>query len=578
MRAFVVILLGMSFAALPLLANDAKDAGTEKSRAVTAADRPKDATKSEFAIIESELQELRSLVEEQRQELKAQQSKVQVLEEKLRMTASEPVNNPVTASAANLPGTRAAEIGIKPGTLAVSSAMPAQGGAEEKLSPLYFKIGGAEFYPYGFMELMNTTRTTQLGGIATNYGSVPFNNTVAGRLSEDRISLQYSRLGLRTHAKFGEADVNGYIEADFLGYQPANAYITTNNDTLRLRLYMVDYKRGKLEILGGQTWSMMAPNRVGLSGMPGDNIYSQDVDPNLQLGLTWLRQAGIRFIVHPNNNWSLGVAFENPEQTLPNSVVVPAAAGTGYASQFDSNSGNTSSSTAVNNPNTPNLHPDIIAKIAFDAKPKGHQVHFDLAGLFRTFKAVNMIATPSTITASNTVYTTIHGGGIAGTMNVELIKNFRLITTAFYSYGGGRYITNTGGPDVIIRPNGTLSGIRSGTGIAGFEYQPNQKTMIYGYYGGAYFGRNFDRTGTTYTGYGFPAAASPSSASLAANRYIYEPTFGIHYTFWRNPSYGDIKLLTQYSYLSRSPWSLPAGVPQTAHTSMIYIDMRYDLP
>ncbi len=102
--------------------------------------------------------------------------------------------------------------------------------------------------------------------------------------------------------------------------------------------------------------------------------------------------------------------------------------------------------------------------------------------------------------------------------------------------------------------------------------------MIYGYYSGAYFSRNFDLTGTTFTGYGFPAAASPSNASLAANRYIYEPTFGLHYMMWRNPNYGDIRLMTQFSYVSRAPWSLPATVPQTAHMSMVYINLRYDLP
>ena len=59
--------------------------------------------------------------------------------------------------------------------------------------------------------------------------------------------------------------------------------------------------------------------------------------------------------------------------------------------EFDTNSGNTSSATGVNNPNTPNLAPDIIAKTAFDFGPEGHHVHFDVAGLFRTFKAVNLV-------------------------------------------------------------------------------------------------------------------------------------------------------------------------------------------
>jgi hypothetical protein len=578
MRVFALISLIMSLVVLPVSANDAKDRSITESRATTTATAEKETPKPEIAILQNEIQDLRSLVQEQRQELESQRAALKAIEEKLRATPPTPANSPVAASLPAPAVAPTAEASIAPRTLSAATATPAQRGEEEKPSPMFFKIGAAEFTPYGFMELMNTTRTTQLGGIATNFGSLAFSNTVAGRLSEDRISLQYSRLGLKTHAKFGEADVTGYVEADFLGYQPANSYITTNNGTLRMRVYAVDYKRGKLEILGGQTWSMMTPNRVGISGMPGDNIYSQDVDPNLQLGLTWLRQAGIRFIMRPNSNWSLGVAFENPEQTLPSSVVVPAAAGTGYASQFDLNSSNTSNATAVSSPNTPNLHPDIIPKIAYDANLNGHQVHFDLAGLFRTFKAVNVIATPSAITAANTVYTTIHGGGVAGTMILEVIKNFRLVSTAFYSYGGGRYISNTGGPDVIIRPNGTLSGVHAGTGIAGIEYQPNKNTMIYGYYGGAYFGRNYDLTGTTYTGYGFPVSGTPCSASLAANRYIYEPTFGINYTFWRNPSYGDIKLLTQYSYVSRAPWSLPSSVPRTAHTNMIYIDMRYDIP
>jgi len=97
-------------------------------------------------------------------------------------------------------------------------------------------------------------------------------------------------------------------------------------------------------------------------------------------------------------------------------------------------------------------------------------------------------------------------------MNVELVKNFRIIATGFYSYGGGRYIASTAGPDVIVRPNGTLSGIRSGSGIGGFEWQPNPKTVIYGYYSGAYFGKNFD--GVTNTADHLLLLHSPDMDSL----------------------------------------------------------------
>jgi hypothetical protein len=611
MRAFAVTLLSVCLAAVPLLAKDAKDAGAEESRAAAAASMPKETTAAESAIL-SEIQDLRSLVEEQRQELEAQRAVLKVLEGRLATTPSQPASNPVPASPATSVGTPAAEIGVTPRTLSVAAATPAQGAAEDKPSPLYFKIGAAEFYPLGFMDLTSITRSTQLGGIGTNFGSIAFSNTVPGRLTEERFSAQNSRMGLRTHAKFGAADVTGYLEADFLGYQPANANDTSNSNTFRMRLYWVDYKQGKFEILGGQSWSLLTPNRNGLSAMPGDLFYSQDVDTNYQLGLTWARQPSIRVIGHLDKSWTVGLSLENPQQTLPSSVTLPSAAGTGYTSQFDSNSSNTSSSTGVNNPNTPNLHPDIIAKIAFDAKPAGHAVHFDLAGLYRTFKAVNVIATPgalttpTAITAAGTVTTTASGGGIAGTMNVELLKNFRLITSAFYSDGGGRYIASTAGPDVIIRPNGTISPVRSGSGIGGFEYQPNSKTLIYAYYSGAYFGRNFGQvvstaaatgtgasgncTVTTNVGYGFgPGTSVPNTGTVGTctapagsantnNRYLYEPTFGIHYFLWRNPNYGDLRLMTQYSYLSRTPWFVASGQPSTAHQSMVYINLRYDIP
>jgi hypothetical protein len=250
-------------------------------------------------------------------------------------------------------------------------------------------------------------------------------------------------------------------------------------------------------------------------------------------------------------------------------------------------------------------------KAAFDGGGEGHHVHFDVAGLFRSFKGVNLIATPaSNLTGANTTTDTIHGGGIAATGNVELVKNFRLIATGFYSSGGGRYIASTAGPDFIVRPDGNLSAVKAASGIGGFEYQLNPKTMIYGYYSGAYFGKDIgsvttsvNATGTgasgtctvvTNYGYGFGPGSSTLNAGAVgtcpatpggfngnANRYIYEPTFGIHYTMWRNPAYGDLRLMTQFSYASRAPWyvtSPASSILPTAHAFIGYIDLRYDLP
>src|SRR5229473_2894287 len=107
MRVIVAMLLSMSLAAAPLLANDAKDAGKEETPAKAVAEKAKETAKPENAVIESELQDLRSLVQSQMQELesqraalKAQQLKMEELEEKLHATPGEPVNAPVAEPAA----------------------------------------------------------------------------------------------------------------------------------------------------------------------------------------------------------------------------------------------------------------------------------------------------------------------------------------------------------------------------------------------------------------------------------------------------------------------------------------------
>jgi hypothetical protein len=523
--------------------------------------------------------------------MKAATLKMEALEEKLHTTPAEPAVAPVAvAPAASEPIT--ASIGSASRTLSTAAAIPAQGAMEEKPSPLYFRIGTAEFYPLGFMDATAIYRTVDMvgqggGSIGTSFGGISYNNTVPGRLSDLKFSAQNSRIGMRVHSKVGDhGDITGYLEADFLGYLAPSGNITSNSDSLRLRLYWANYKWGKYEVQGGQSWSLLTPNRNGLSALPGDLFYGQEVDTNYYLGLTYTRATGIRVIAHPTKNWAIGVSLENPQQTLPNTVLTPAnitaiaavgATGT-YGGQFDTNSGNTSNATGVNNTSIPNLAPDIILKTSFDAVPGGHHVHFDLAGLERTFKAVNLLTTPTSgtvVTSNATKYSTIHGGGLAYTLNVELIKNLRLINTGFYSYGGGRYIGNTSGPDVIVKSDGNLSGIHASSGLAGFEYQVTPKWLFYGYYSAAYFGKNLtDNGGGTFAGYGAPGAAN----SASANRYLYEPTFGFVNTVWRNASYGDMKIITQLSYVSRTPWAVSAGSPATAHTGMVYINLRYDLP
>lgn len=418
------------------------------------------------------------------------------------------------------------------------------------VAPLSIRIGAADFTPGGFVDFTSVYRTTNVGsGIGTSFGSIPFSNSTAGKLSESRFSTQNSRFSLMVKANPGNQSVTGYVEADFLGYQPPNGLVTSNGVNLRMRQYWVDVKRGRWEVLGGQAWSLLTPNRTGVMPLPSDVFNTMDMDTNYQAGLVWSRDPGVRLIYHASPKWTAAVSLENPQQFDGSAVVLPSPF---YANQVD-NGGNL---------NTPNARPDVIAKLAYDGSMGGRGVHLEAAGMSRAFRVLREdggIASAS-------------GGGGSVNANVEIVKNVRVIANTFYSSGGGRYIFGLG-PDFVLRPDGTPSLVHSASAVAGIEYQSTPATTWYAYYGGAYFGRNYslDAKGN-YAGFGFPG--SPASA----NRNLQEATVGMVRTFWKNPKYGALQLITQYSYLTRNPWSVPSGTPAQAHVSMVYADLRFVLP
>jgi len=430
-------------------------------------------------------------------------------------------------------------------------------------TPYSFKVGDALFKIGGFMDFTTVFRTVNTGNsIGTNFGSIPYRNTVAGNLTETRMSAQNSRLSLKATDKFGENDVTGYMEMDFLGNDPANAFVTSNSHTARLRLYWLDLMNNKWEMLAGQSWSWLTPNRRGISGTPSDLFITNNVDTNYQVGLTFTRAAQFRVAYHPNDNWAYGVALENPEQFVgTGEVIFPFALNAQLGVQYD----------ASNNSSTPNVFPDVIPKITYDTEVNDKHFHVEAVGLITTVKDA-FILPGSTDFATRTKT----GAGISLNTVLEVVKNFRMIATSFYSDGGGRYLEGLG-PDTVVLPDGTPSLVHSGGGILGFEAQVNPKNTVAAYYGGAYFAQNSfqDTTNplpTAFAGFGGPN--SPNSA----NRIIQELTADWTHSIWKSPDHGAVQVMTQLSYLTRTPWFVPQGAPANAHLTMAFVNLRYVLP
>jgi hypothetical protein len=426
-------------------------------------------------------------------------------------------------------------------------------------SPLSFRIGIAEFTPFGFMDFTGVYRNEATGSaIGTTFNSIPYSNGSTGQLSETKFSAQNSRLGLRVDSTVSDTKVLGYVETDFLGNAPTNLGVTSNSDTLRMRVYFVDLKKGQWEFLAGQDWSLLTPNRRGISPMPPDIFYSNDMDTNYQLGLTWARQTQVRATFHATDEFSMALSLENPDQYVGGAVVLPSAF---TASEVDQG-------TATSQPN---IFPDVIGKMAYDTKVvNGLPWHFEVSGLLSSYKI-------NTYTSTINTDATAEGEGVQGAVNLELVKGLSVIGTEFYSYGGGRYLFGSG-PDFVVTPANAAGAygiglVKATSTILGLEYAFVPQDTASVYWSTANFGQRYDKLSNgTYVGYGYPGSANSN------NRSIDEFTLANTYTFWKNPAYGALQLIAQVSHIQRTPWYVAAGTPSNANANMVWLDLRYVLP
>ena len=438
---------------------------------------------------------------------------------------------------------------------------PCEAGLDTNSVPPYLRLGSVCIIPIGFMDATFVWRDKSANSqIGSNFGSIPYNNTVNGKIGETRFSIQNSRLGFRADGDWKGVHFIGYNEFDFLGSTAANNVTVTNGAVVpRIRLYWVDARKGGWEFLAGQSWSMLTPNRRGISPLPGDIFYSQVMDVNYMAGLTWTRQTGFRVLYHFGDTATWGFSAENPDQYIGGSgggsaITLPASLTSLSGSQLDQ--GN------LNN-GVPQLTPDFISKFAWDPTSR---FHAEVGGVLSTFKILN---NPANL--SNAQYTSKAGGGVLFSMNGEIFKGFRLITTNFWSDGDGRYLFGQA-PDLVVAANGNMSLMHSGGTVNGFEARTG-KFLWFGYYGGIYIPKDvqIDATGKP-VGYGYVGSSN------SQNKAIQEVTFGFNETVWASPRYGAINLIGQYEYLTRNPWYIAPNNPDQTHDNTIYFDIRYTLP
>ena len=395
--------------------------------------------------LRAEVKALREALQQTQNQVAAQQREIETLKAQSKNGPSTSVANQISSMERETNAHSLASASIQPAAPSVvgntrqltqsTQATEEKGRSEEPLGSI--KIGDAILTLGGFVDFENIFRTTNTqSNIATNFGSIPYNNTPQGRVTEFRTTAQYSRLNVKVTDSFRGNDITGYVEGDFSGNDAPGVYQTVNPHTNRMRLYFVDLKRGKWEFLAGQTWSWLTPNRTGIGPMPPDLALTYNEDQNLAVGVPYTRAAEFRVAYHANEHWALGVGIENSNQYIGGYVALPAQF-TAIGTQFDNG----------NNAGAANLMPDILSKVTYDRDFSGRHFHAEVTGLLTGAQASATAEGSTSFSKRNTF-----GGGGEIAANYELRPRLLLLGNAYWSDGGAHYLVATG-PQLVVRPN-----------------------------------------------------------------------------------------------------------------------------
>lgn len=465
-------------------------------------------------------------------------------------------------------------------------------------APTSIRYKGVTITPGGFVaaETVNRTRATS-SDINTPFTGIPYSANALSKLGETSLTARQSRLSLLGESKVGDTKLTGYWEADWLGTGVTSNNRQSNSYVLRQRvIYGQAAFRSGFSVTAGQMWSLITEDKKGIQNR--QELPPLTIDSQYNVGFSWARQYGLRFVQDFGGKFALGVAIEAPQATI---------GGRGFSSVATSTAGVTTATggnTILDAPGsgggllnfvdtsgyTINKAPDIIVKAAADP---GFG-HYEVFGIFSDFRnriyPCGVVGTTTTDTVPGTTSLpcpidgslspsaagafndTRSGGGIGANFRLPVIP--KKLDFAFQGLAGdgvGRY-GSAQIADLTFRPNGTEALIRTAHGLAELEGHIS-KLDVYAYVGGEYGAR------AAYTGYdtitvsktpAIPATATTVAIPATTSTKISTTGIGGYGSPFANNS-GCQKELPPSNTLGQFP---PASTPFTPNSGSCAGDTR----
>ncbi len=446
------------------------------------------------------------------------------------------------------------------------------------LSPAFaddFDIGPAKVTLGGFLAFEGVYRSrSEQADIGSSYNGIPFANSPLSHLSEMRWTARQSRVSMLAQ---GDANPNThlafYVETDFLGAgQTANSN-ESNSYNLRIRnVYgTVDWDNLGLQLLGGQSWSLVTLNSKGIT--PRNEVSPATIDAQYVVGFGWARQPQIRIVKSWDKEFWVALSAENAQTTFaPNAAAASGVSVTNIAaggSLFDKN----------NNYSLNNV-PDFVGKVAWEPMFGNTQpLHIEAFGLSRSFYDRTNIAAGNAgsypVGAGNHSQS---GGGFGGSIAWSVIPgSLDVQVTGMTGTGIGRYGSGQL-PDVTFRPDGTLAPLHENMMMAGLTWHATPLLDFYTYAGQEEESAKYYNVGTGHQGLGNPAynlaGCFVEGGSCSPNlQAVSEVTAG----FWSRLYHGrngSFRFGMQYSYHHMTAFPGTGGKPET-DDNMVFSSLRY---
>jgi hypothetical protein len=440
----------------------------------------------------------------------------------------------------------------------------------------------------------------QVNDIGTAFAAIPYPFSPLYNEREFHGTARQSRISLLVEGNIDPYQkLSGYYESDFLGVGTTSNYNQSNSWAARLRhaYFTYDNIGWGFHFLGGQTWSLLTQNQVGIT--PRKENIPLTIDANYVVGFNYTRQWQLRFVGDVAPGIAVGVSVENPATIFGGSIAT-APLGTGGAFV----SGNVVNGLVVNFLNTggggdflQNVNvttdqaPDVIEKVAFDPG----WGHYEIFGIQRFFSdnvltctTVNgLCVANSTAMVGTPDNKTTFGAGVGGSVLLPLIpKYLELTASGLYGQGVGRYAAAQL-PDVTIGLDGSLTPVTGWSAMVGLVGHPWEGLDVYAYAGMEEVKANFFNVGATLFGLGNPgfsnasclittpasfAGATPADC-IANTQRVVDLTGG----FWQNVYKGDYGRVTfgaQYAYIKKKSFAGIGGSPSTDN-NVVMTSVRY---